>query len=519
MIGSNVYSQSFDPQRYLNQVRQKAEKLTSEINSELDRSNRFTLSQNKKELYFLYNAKGRKFAFPDEFSCNAKIRNIEIRIHNLFDNIINDIPSTAKINGKGISPQEKAELSRQIKAQIEMNCSCRRENNPNYREQYSNSSQSNKFNDGSNSDFGLNNSNTPVASSSLPQNNGVQTQYDNVLDALTATKADAVTTATTTAASSVSNFDFGNLEKYMQQAETMNFENSELYLPNVNRNAEHKGQPVSGIHVGDANNYKGAIPQPPIYLGDRDNYRTANLPSRQDPNAIYAVSIQEKEKGIQLANSLLPKAMEKVASFDKDVELLDKNIALGEKKLFDLEKEKMLVEYEGIIVMKEGMHMPYVMEQFEPTLKEKFNMTDEELKNFRNSVYAKLPPNAVISESMNLGSHTKKALEGDGEAGDGYVFGAALGMGLDFLTADAKEIELSAYDKWQKRLDGDITVLNKQLDGYYTDREKSVRDNADIQKVVSHYSNVIQNGKVTFNSKNEFDAMNLGNVLNDILKK
>jgi hypothetical protein len=78
---------------------------------------------------------------------------------------------------------------------------------------------------------------------------------------------------------------------------------------------------------------------------------------------------------------------------------------------------------------------------------------------------------------------------------------------------------LSAYDKWQKKLDGDITVLNKQLDGYYTDREKSVRDNVDIQKVVSHYSNVIQNGKVVTTSKNELDAMNLGNILNDILNK
>jgi hypothetical protein len=315
---------------------------------------------------------------------------------------------------------------------------------------------------------------------------GTQTQYDNPFDAIAATQTQPP--AATNTQPSV-NFDFSDMDKYVSNGS-------------------------NGIYVGDVNKYKGIIPQPPIYLGDPNNAnsRTVNMPEKQDPNRTYNFLPKDKEQGIQFAQDLLPKAENLLAKFDENMVNIEENIALREKQLFDIEKEKILIDYESTIVMNDGIHLPYTMEQYEPILKEKFNMTDEELKNFRNKVYTKLSPDAIINENINLSSHTKKALEGDGESGEGAdVVGG--------LTSIFNSEKLEAYGKQKKSLEENISVLNEQLNGYYTNKERLITDKEDVQKTISYYSNVIQNGKVTVNSKNDIDAMNLGFMLNNILNK
>jgi hypothetical protein len=210
MIGSNIYSQSFDQKQYINQAVRKTERLVREIEQELDRTNRFTLSQNKQEFYFLHTAKGRKYAFPDEFSCKAKIRNIEMRLHNQIDDIFNSIPSNVKINGETVSQKQKAEASRQIKAQMKMDCSCRRENNPNYNSDAKPDVKPDaKPYSSDNMDL-TPDKNTPDNTNVL--SGGTQTQYDNPFDAIAA--AQTQPPAATNTQPSV-NFDFSDMDKYV----------------------------------------------------------------------------------------------------------------------------------------------------------------------------------------------------------------------------------------------------------------------------------------------------------------
>ncbi|MDR0691902.1 MAG: hypothetical protein LBF69_02555 [Prevotellaceae bacterium] len=239
-----------------------------------------------------------------------------------------------------------------------------------------------------------------------------------------------------------------------------------------------------------------------------------DLPPKQDPNTSYFIFPEYKEKGIQLANDLLPKAEEKLANFDENMELMDKNIVLRQKQLFDFAKEKALLDYESMIVMMDGSKIWYLREQYEPTLKEKFNMTDEELKIFKTEIYAKLSPDASINENHNLifegGSVFKEVDKPDD----------LLSVSNEYLhTTLIKKTELEAYDIRKKSLEEDISGLNKQLKDFYTNKENLINDKTAIQKTISYYSNVIQNGKIVVNSKNDIDAMNLGNILNDILNK
>ena len=136
--------------------------------------------------------------------------------------------------------KQKAEENKKLLADIDKSCDCRTETNQNYDP------------DAKPYDFG-NNDLISDRDKTEPNLNTMlfgdaQTQYDNVFDALAATKAGATTTAVT-GIPPATNFDFDEMEKYVSKS------SNEIYVDNTN--------------------WKGPISQPPIYLGDSTKERMA----------------------------------------------------------------------------------------------------------------------------------------------------------------------------------------------------------------------------------------------------
>lgn len=503
VVGNNVYPQSFDYNKYLNQAKQKGRNLINEIQKELDRTDQFTKSQNKKDFYVLYNTDGKKMAcFPDEFACRAKIRNIELRIHNYIDNFINGVPSS-------VSSREKKEISKQAKAQIVMTCYCRKESNPNYREQYTsnnfNSDRAYNFNQNHNPD----NMSAPAPAYPSSQNVNIPTQYDNVLDALAAAAETDVAATAVTNTPPTTSIDFSEMEKHVSKS------SNEIYVDNTN--------------------WKGPISQPPIYLGDRNNYRTANLPPKQDPNTTYFVLPQEKEKGIQLAKDLLPKAEEKLANFDQDMGNLNKQYdETGQnysRLINDKEKQLAIDEYKlGIAEYGDDETKHSVTKN---DLKYKFGLTEEEILIAREDVIKKVEE----ADWRKIGSFKSDNEVFNGETLDGAVTRDVvipMSRFLDILNgsevkhadirnemrlSDLKDEYKKTKEKTQQELNNLVQTKENSLNEISILQQKLITEKEDISKVKNYYDNVIQNGKVVFNSNNSIDAMNLGNILNDILNK
>jgi len=126
-FSANCYSQSFNEEQYMKQMLQKAEKLSADMRKEWQRTSQFASRPNKKDVYALYINGNKAAYFADEFGCNGQIRVFKIKMESLFSETISNLPNDSKYN------RLKAEYRSKGKQYINnINCTCRRENNPNY---------------------------------------------------------------------------------------------------------------------------------------------------------------------------------------------------------------------------------------------------------------------------------------------------------------------------------------------------------------------------------------------------
>jgi hypothetical protein len=135
MISSMAgYSQSGLEQFY-KQSLAKADKLSNEIKTELDRETRSTLgsSGNRQYVYVLRNSDGKELgAFATESNCQMKLRNMEIRWKSLGDNISNGFSRYARDRAEQAQiKQFKSQLS-SIITNAYSRCSCSQKQNPKY---------------------------------------------------------------------------------------------------------------------------------------------------------------------------------------------------------------------------------------------------------------------------------------------------------------------------------------------------------------------------------------------------
>ncbi|MCL2098634.1 MAG: hypothetical protein FWH23_07770 [Bacteroidales bacterium] len=128
----NVYSQVFSPEKHLMQAAQKLEKKLSELAQGWERSSKFSTRPTQKEVYALY-MKGKKVAaFADEFGCKGQIRVFQSTLDNWLKETIAGYPSSMRKH------QEQEARSAFNKYFNEANCTCRKEQNPNYQESVGN---------------------------------------------------------------------------------------------------------------------------------------------------------------------------------------------------------------------------------------------------------------------------------------------------------------------------------------------------------------------------------------------
>ncbi|MDR1170194.1 MAG: hypothetical protein LBK97_05095 [Prevotellaceae bacterium] len=391
--------------------------------------------------------------------------------------------------------ESDAKRMKEIRSQVRGYCECRSESNPNYK---SGTTPVKPVDFGNGDLFAGGNSDAADNTPDNPLLDGVQTQFNNPFDAPSAR-------------------DPQPAQQGAQPGVSLNFDDADQY--------------ADGIRVGD--NYKGIIPQQPVYLEDLNDYNYANWTAKQNPNGMYAVLPQDKERGIQLAKDLLPLAEERLANFDKTMAEIEstenKIISEYDNLISQTERQSAIAEYQKGIADYGDNESKYAVSKYD--LKNKFGLTEEEILSIRRD---------VVKEVTQ--ADWRKTFKSDEEVFNGETLEGAIARdiivpasrSLDLLNgsevkmADARnEMRLlDLQDKYKKTFENSRKNLSalmdektNQLDKINESKKRYTAEKDDILKAKSYYSNVIQNGKIVITSENGIDAMNCGNILNSIIVK